>query len=36
MYVDDPRFTATYDAFAPGLAPYLRDAMAVFATANLD
>jgi DNA-binding transcriptional MerR regulator len=36
MYVDDPRFTATYDAFAPGLAPCLRDAMAVFATANLD
>jgi MerR family transcriptional regulator, thiopeptide resistance regulator len=36
MYVDDARFTATYDAFAPGLAPYLRDAMAVFAAANLD
>ncbi|PVU84242.1 MerR family transcriptional regulator [Cellulomonas sp. WB94] len=35
MYVDDPRFTATYDAFAPGLAPYLRDAMAVFAAAQL-
>jgi DNA-binding transcriptional MerR regulator len=35
MYVDDERFTATYDAFAPGLAPYLRDAMAVFAEANL-
>lgn len=35
MYVDDERFTATYDAFAPGLAPYLRDAMAVYAEANL-
>ncbi|WP_454051416.1 MerR family transcriptional regulator [Cellulomonas sp. Marseille-Q8402] len=27
MYVDDPRFTATYDAVAPGLAGYLRDAV---------
>ncbi|GAA1041379.1 hypothetical protein GCM10009557_65000 [Virgisporangium ochraceum] len=27
MYVDDPRFTATYDAVAPGLATYLRDAI---------
>ena len=35
MYVDDERFTATYDAFAPGLAPYLRNAMAVYADANL-
>jgi MerR family transcriptional regulator, thiopeptide resistance regulator len=35
MYVDDARFTATYDAFAPGLAPYLRDAMAVFAETTL-
>ena len=35
MYVDDTRFTATYDAFAPGLAPYLRDAMAVFAESAL-
>ena len=35
MYVDDERFTATYDAFAPGLAPYLRDAMAVFAETSL-
>jgi hypothetical protein len=35
MYVDDERFTATYDAFAPGLAPYLRDAMAVFAESSL-
>lgn len=36
MYVDDPRFTATYDAFAPGLAAYLRDAMAIYARANLE
>ncbi len=35
MYVDDARFTATYDAVAPGLAPYLRDAIAVYAEANL-
>jgi len=35
MYVDDPRFAATYEAFSPGLAPYLRDAMAVYAAANL-
>jgi len=35
MYVDDPRFTATYDAFAPGLATYLRDAMTVYADARL-
>ncbi len=35
MYVDDERFTATYDAFAPGLAPYLRDAMAAFAETQL-
>jgi MerR family transcriptional regulator, thiopeptide resistance regulator len=28
MYVDDPRFTATYEAIAPGLAAYLRDAIA--------
>lgn len=31
MYVDDERFTATYDAFAPGLARYLRDAIDVYA-----
>ena len=31
MYVDDERFTATYDAFAPGLAVYLRDAIDVWA-----
>lgn len=27
MYVADPRFTATYDAVAPGLAPWFRDAI---------
>ena len=26
MYVADPRFTATYEAVAPGLAAYVRDA----------
>lgn len=35
MYVDDPRFTATYDAIAPGLAEYYRDAMAVYADTKL-
>jgi len=34
-YVEDARFTATYDAVAPGLAVYLRDAMAVFAREHL-
>lgn len=33
MYVDDPRFTATYDAVAPGLARYLRDAIDAHADA---
>lgn len=28
LYVDDPRFTATYDAVAPGLAAYISDAIA--------
>ncbi|MGW4894968.1 MerR family transcriptional regulator [Kitasatospora sp. NPDC004240] len=32
MYVADPRFTATYDKVAPGLALWLRDAI----TANAD
>ncbi|MBU7598121.1 MerR family transcriptional regulator [Streptomyces sp. P38-E01] len=32
MYVADERFTATYDAFGPGLAAYLREA--VHANAN--
>jgi MerR family transcriptional regulator, thiopeptide resistance regulator len=27
MYVDDPRFTATYEAIAPGLAAYLNQAI---------
>lgn len=36
MYVDDPHFTATYDAVAPGLARYLRDAMSVYARDHLD
>lgn len=35
MYVDDQRFAATYDAFAPGLAAYLRDAIAVYAVERL-
>jgi DNA-binding transcriptional MerR regulator len=35
LYVDDSRFTATIDATAPGLAAYLRDAMAVYANAQL-
>jgi hypothetical protein len=35
MYVDDPRFTATYDRVSPGLAEYYRDAMAVYAEARL-
>lgn len=35
MYVDDPRFTATYDQIAPGLAEYYRDAMAAYADARL-
>lgn len=36
MYVDDERFTAHYDAVEPGLAVYLRDAIAVYAASNLD
>jgi hypothetical protein len=31
MYVDDPRFTATYDKVRPGLAVFMRDAMAYYA-----
>lgn len=27
MYVDDPRFTAYYEKFAPGLAVFVRDAI---------
>lgn len=35
MYVDDPRFTATYDRVSPGLAVYYRDAMHHYAEARL-
>jgi DNA-binding transcriptional MerR regulator len=35
MYVDDERFTATYDAIAVGLAVYYRDAMAAYAGRRL-
>lgn len=35
LYVDDERFTATIDATAPGLAVYLRDAIAVYARERL-
>jgi DNA-binding transcriptional MerR regulator len=34
-YVDDPRFRATYDAVAPGLAGFYRDAMAHYARTRL-
>lgn len=27
MYLADPRFTATYEAMAPGTAQYLHDAI---------
>ncbi len=30
MYVDDPRFTEYYDKIAPGCAPFLRDAVAIY------
>ncbi len=30
MYVDDPRFTAYYDKVRPGLAQFVRDAIAVY------
>ncbi|HVS79510.1 MAG TPA: MerR family transcriptional regulator [Candidatus Paceibacterota bacterium] len=30
MYVDDPRFTATYDKYRPGLVVFMRDAIAHF------
>jgi DNA-binding transcriptional MerR regulator len=35
MYVDDPRFAATYNTIAPGLAEYYRDAMTVYADSRL-
>ena len=31
MYVADSRFMAFYDKIRPGLAPFLRDAMAIYA-----
>lgn len=30
MYVEDPRFTATYDKYRPGLAVFVRDAIAYY------
>lgn len=30
MYVDDPRFAANYDKFRPGLAVFMRDAIAYY------
>ena len=35
MYLDDERFTATYDAFAVGLTPFIRDAILRYAASNL-
>jgi MerR family transcriptional regulator, thiopeptide resistance regulator len=35
MYVEHPEFRARYDARHPGLAEYLRDAMAAYAAARL-
>ncbi|MFR9801307.1 TipAS antibiotic-recognition domain-containing protein [Pseudonocardia sp. RS010] len=35
MYLEDERFTTTIDRHEPGLAAYLRDAMAVYARATL-
>ncbi|MEV0029246.1 MerR family transcriptional regulator [Nocardia sp. NPDC050793] len=35
MYVADPRFTANYDAHGAGTAAFVRDAMKVYAEANL-
>lgn len=34
MYVNDPRFTAYYDKFRPGLAVFLRDAIKVYCAAK--
>jgi DNA-binding transcriptional MerR regulator len=34
MYVNDPRFTATYEKVRPGLAVFLRDAIKVYCVAN--
>jgi DNA-binding transcriptional MerR regulator len=35
MYVEDPRFTAAYDKVRPGLAVFMRDAMAYYAEHSL-
>jgi hypothetical protein len=35
MYVDDERFTATYDRIAIGLAAYYRDAIAHYVRSRL-
>ena len=35
LYVDHPDFKARYDAICPGLAEYVRDAMAVYAVTTL-
>ena len=35
LYVDNPEFKARYDAKAPGLAEYLRDATAAYAARHL-
>ena len=35
LYVDSPDFKARYDAVRPGLADYVRDAMAVYAVESL-
>lgn len=34
MYVADPRFTAYYEAIAPGLARYVHDAIVANATGH--
>lgn len=34
MYVDDPRFAANYEKYAPGLAAFLRDAMHAYCDAR--
>jgi hypothetical protein len=36
LYVDDTRFTENIDKTQPGLAAYLRDAIAVYARARLN
>ena len=35
MYADDERFRAYYDAYAPDLADFMRDAMAIYANTAL-